>query len=444
MRRDYQIVVLGGGSGGISAARAAKRAGLSVAMVQDGPIGGECTFSGCVPSKVLIEAARQGLPYGSAHQRLKAVIAEIAEEENKNAFLEAGIDVFEARGRLGSEDGLLDTSLGVSLRYDHLILATGSTPMHPFIPGPSERYLTNENVFELVDTPKELVVVGGGAIGCELAQAYRRYGSKVTVLELSERLLPAEDYDASMLLGTVFRNEGIETIYKATVSAVREKADGTLELDLSNGDRLSASHILLATGRSPSTSSLNLEENGVSLDERGYVKVDRHLRTSKNNIYAVGDVTGIALLTHAADEMGRIAVHNITHPLRKRSFHPLDVPIVIFTDPEYARIGPSPSSIPNTSTKTVTFEIKDSDRAKITGRREGFIKLTVTRKSIFGYVGGGRVLSATIIGDRASELIHEVELARRSRMFAGRLAQTVHAYPSSSIALRQCAAKLFP
>jgi pyruvate/2-oxoglutarate dehydrogenase complex dihydrolipoamide dehydrogenase (E3) component len=256
MRRDYQIVVLGGGSGGISAARAAKRAGLSVAMVQDGPIGGECTFSGCVPSKVLIEAARQGLPYGSAHQRLKAVIAEIAEEENKNAFLEAGIDVFEARGRLGSEDGLLDTSLGVSLRYDHLILATGSTPMHPFIPGPSERYLTNENVFELVDTPKELVVVGGGAIGCELAQAYRRYGSKVTVVELSERLLPAEDYDASMLLGTVFRNEGIETIYKATVSAVREKADGTLELDLSNGDRLSASHILLATGRSPSTSKV--------------------------------------------------------------------------------------------------------------------------------------------------------------------------------------------
>jgi len=337
---------------------------------------------------------------------------------------------------------------GQSIRAKVVVVATGSRPAVPPITGlDAVDFLTNETVFDLEELPGSIAVLGGGAIGCELAQAFRRFGSKVQVVEGEDRLLPREEPEASAVLAGVFAAEGIGVHLGASVARV-EQADlgGAIRLERSDGSSICAEVLLVAVGRRPATAGLDAEAGGIELDERGFVRADRFLATSATSVYAVGDVTGRLLFTHAADEMGRLAVRNATARLGRfgrRAFDTSSIPWVTFCDPEIARVGLTEAEAVEAGGRVAFVPMSEVDRAIAAGRTEGFVKLIAGPRPLLRGTGGGRLLGATIVAPRAGEMIHEVALAMRTAMFTGRLAQAVHAYPTWSTSLRQAAAQFF-
>jgi pyruvate/2-oxoglutarate dehydrogenase complex dihydrolipoamide dehydrogenase (E3) component len=292
--------VIGGGAAGLGAARAAARAKARVLLVSDGEPGGDCTFYGCVPSKTLIESARQGMPYPKAAQRVRDVVARVAASENAEVLRREGIEVMLGRARLLSASQVAVG--GDRVQAGVIILATGSRPAVPPIPGlATARFLTNETVFDLPELPASLAVLGGGPVGCELAQAFARFGSRVTLVEAADRLLPREEPQASWTVGSVLVREGVDV--RTGVSVAKVGPDGRLRL--SGGDEIAAEWLLVAVGRAPVTEGLDLAAAGVATDAQGYVRTDDYLRTTAKGVCAVGDVTGRLLFTHAAYEMGR-------------------------------------------------------------------------------------------------------------------------------------------
>ncbi|MGH8995448.1 MAG: dihydrolipoyl dehydrogenase family protein [Acidimicrobiales bacterium] len=437
------LLVVGGGAAGIAAARAGVRRGRHTMLVQEGRIGGECTFTGCVPSKTLIEAAAAGLSFTEATARVRAAIEAIAAAEDAEALSAEGVEVVIGRGRL-----LGHRRIGVgtrTIRARRMVIATGSAPLVPQVPGLAESgYLTNETVFDLAELPASIIVLGGGAIGCELAQAFARLGAEVHLVEAAERLLPQEEPEASTTLEEVFSSEGIILHLRSTATrAERPEEGGPVHLTLADGSEVQADALLVAVGRRPTTDGLDAAEGGIDLDDRGYVKTDRYLATSVPGVYAAGDVTGRMAFTHAADEMGRLAVANAFGRLRRRCFDTAAIPWVTFCDPEVARVGMREPEAAGRGGRVAMVTMAEVDRAVAAGRPEGFVKLIAGPRSVLRWVGGGRLLGATIVAPRAGEMIHEVALAMRTGMFTGRLAQTVHAYPSWSTALRQAAAQFF-
>ena len=442
----YDLAVVGGGAGGLAAARAGARRGLRTVLVSDGPLGGDCTFTGCVPSKTLIEAAAQGLPFREAAARMRAVVARIAATEDAGALRRERVEVLEGRACFSGPRAFeVD---GRSIRARAVVLATGSRPVVPPIPGlDAVPFLTNETVFDLDELPASIAILGGGAIGCELAQAFRRLGSQVQVVEGEERLLPREEPEASAVLAEVFAAEGIGVHLGAGVHRVeRDGSGGGIRLVRSDGSGVAADALLVAVGRQPATAGLDVEAGGVELDRRGFVRTDRFLATTAPGVHAVGDVTGRLLFTHAADEMGRLAVRNATARLGRlgrRAFDASSVPWVTFCDPEVARVGLTEAQAAGRGGEVAFVPMSEVDRAIAAGRTEGFVKLIAGPRPVLRGTGGGRLLGATIVAPRAGEMIHEVALAMRTAMFTGRLAQTVHAYPTWSTGLRQAAAQFF-
>lgn len=441
MATEVDVAVIGGGAAGLAAARAASRRGRRTLLVSDGELGGECTFSGCVPSKTLIEAASQGLGFDEALERMRAVIARIAATENEEVLAREGIEVLRGRARFCGRR-ILSVN-GRSVKAKRVIIATGSYPALPPIPGLDAKCcLTNETVFQLTSLPRSIAVLGGGAIGCELAQAFRRFGARVELIEAEDRLLPRGDPEAGTVLARVFAAEGINLHLGKKVERVEWASPGVgVRLSASAGS-LRADLLLVAVGRRPATADLNAEEAGVELDERGFVRVDQHLASSAPGVYAAGDVTGRMLFTHAADEMGRLAVRNaFAWPLRS-SFPTQAVPWVTFTDPEVAQVGVTEADSPPGALVAVV-PMSGVDRALTAGRSEGFVKLIAAPRHLLGHAGGGKLVGATVVAPRAGEMIHEAALAIRTQMFTGRLAQTVHAYPTWSTAIRLAAAQFF-
>ena len=336
---------------------------------------------------------------------------------------------------------------GRGLRARRFVIATGSRLAVPPVPGLADiSYLTSETVFELEELPGRLAVVGGGAVGCELAQAFARLGSQVTVIEAGPRLLPAADPAASAIIGQVFRGEGI--CVRTGVAAGRVHHNGVgVTVHLASGEKVEAGRLLVAAGRLPATSGLGLQNAGVQLDQRGHLVTDRHLATTAPGIYAAGDATGRMPFTHAAHAMGRLAARNA---LRRSwsppgSFTTQTVPWVVFTDRGVAQVGrtePQAASV-QPGARVACLPIGEADRAVTAGQTEGFVKIISGRRRLLGNAGGGRVLGATIVAARAGEMIHEPALAMRTGMFTGRLAQTVHAYPTWSLAVQQTAAQFF-
>src|SRR6516225_4989552 len=331
---DHDLVVIGGGTAGLGAALAAAAAGARTLLVSEGEIGGECTFTGCVPSKTLIEAAARGATFPVAMAAVRRVVAAIAE-----VVAAEGIEVLRGRAVFVSP-GEISVD-GRVLRARRFIIATGSWPAVPPVPGLAEAgYLTNETVFGLDELPGRLTVLGGGAVGCELAQAFARLGSQVALIEAAPRLLPTADPAASQVVEGVFRAEGIRVRTGAAVASVKHNSDG-VTLCLASGEEAAGDQLLVATGRDPVTGHLGLAGAGVRLDKRGYVVTDRHLATTAPGIYAAGDVTGLMPFTHAAHAMGRLAARNA---LRHRwsppdAFATTAIPWVVFTDPEVAQVG---------------------------------------------------------------------------------------------------------
>jgi pyruvate/2-oxoglutarate dehydrogenase complex dihydrolipoamide dehydrogenase (E3) component len=440
MERD--LIVIGGGPGGMAAARAGARAGARTLLVQRGPIGGDCTFTGCVPSKALIEAAARGESFPEAMVAARRAVETIAATEDDDVFRRDGVDVLHAWASFRSPTELdVDGSVLTCRRF---VVATGTGPAVPSIEGLSElAYLTNENVFELEERPPALAVLGGGAVGCELAQAFGRLGSRVTVVEALDRLLPREEPETSEVIAEAFAAEGIDVRVGCKVVKVEPlEGKGAARLHVEGGETVVADRLLVAVGRRAATEGLGLEAAGV-VTERGFVKVDRHLASTATGIWAAGDVTGLLQFTHAADEMGRVAAANALARRARRTFDTSAIPWITFTSPEVGRVGLTEAQAAERDGRVAYLPMTEVDRAVVAGEILGFVKLIAGRRRLLGNVGGGRLLGATVVASRGGELIHEPVLAMSTKMFTGRLAQAVHAYPSWSMALRQAAAQFF-
>ena len=418
-------------------------------------IGGDCTFYGCVPSKALIEtahiahdlrhaqtegivAAAPAFDFAAVMRRRARIVDEIAADERDERFTGVGIDVIHERARFADEH-TLELEGGRRITGSRLIIATGSVPAVPEVAGlDAVRVLTNKTVFDLQRLPERLAVLGGGAVGLELAQAFRRLGSQVTVLELADRLLPQDEPEAGAAIAQVFAGEEIDVRLGATVTAVEERG---LELELLvDGTTIVCDELLVAAGRKASVDSLGLD---VEL-ERGYIKVDRHCQTSLPHVYAAGDITGGCQFTHVASHEGRIAGANAAGKRARRDERV--VPWVTFTDPEIAHVGLTESEARDRHRRVEThvYPMSRVDRARILERPAGFVKLVTAGRPLLGRTGGGVLVGAQIVGPRAGELIQECALAIRTRCFAGRLAQTIHAYPTMSVAVQQAEAQISP
>ena len=317
-------------------------------------------------------------------------------------------------------------------------------PALPPIPGLREADpLTNETVFQLARRPASLVIIGGGAIGCELGQAFARLGIRVTILEAAPRVLASEEPDASALITDVLCGEGVDVRVGVTIASAAREPNGETRLILGGGTTVSAEQLLVAAGRRPVTDGLDLHDHGVKIDQHGAIKTNEHLATTKAGIYAAGDVTGRLQLTHAANRMGIIAATNVLRHFPKSKFDTATIPTVVFTDPQIARVGITEAQAPTTRARVAELPMTEFERAIIEQRTEGFVKLIAGPRQLLGSLAGGRLLGATIVAPGAGEIIHEAALAIQTRMFTGRLAQNVHAYPTWSIAIQQAAAQFF-
>lgn len=454
---DYDLVVIGAGATGLAAARAARKAGRRVALVEAERPGGDCTHFGCVPSKALLEtarrvqAARSGPAYGftatvevdfaRVMQRVQDVIDDIEQDESPELLGRQGIDLLTGWAVVTGARSLEVDGRPVS--FDRLVVASGSRAFVPPIDGlDAVAYLDNKNVFALRELPGHLLVLGGGPIGMELAQAFRRLGSQVTVVESAPTLLGREEPEAQQVLRTVLEREGIAV--RTGAQAVRV-APGPV-LHLSDGTTVAGSHLLVAVGRTPSTAGLGLEQAGVAL-ERGRVVTDRHLRAAPT-VWAAGDCTSPLQFTHVGDEQGRLAARNAfagPGPVKRGTWDDRVVPAVTFTDPEIARVGLTEAqafaAYGDRAVVSTAWD-RDGDRARTAGETDGFVKLI----ALPGRVGGlltGKLVGMTAVGPMAGELIAEGALSMRAGTIVGRLAQTVHAYPTWSLTTRYAAAQFF-
>jgi pyruvate/2-oxoglutarate dehydrogenase complex dihydrolipoamide dehydrogenase (E3) component len=456
--KRFDVVVIGGGAAGITASLAARSTGASVALVEREPrLGGDCTFYGCVPSKALLEiakivhqarhAAGEGIlacvpeiDFAQIAARSRRIVDEIAADERDERFERAGITLIHGEASFLSPHELeVD---GKRVGGKQFVVATGSEPALPPLPGIHRvPYLTNRTIFGLERLPRCLLVLGGGATGLELAQAFRRFGSKVVVVETLERLLPKEEREAGEVMAEVLRGEGVDLRLGTEAVAARSE-NGEIALSLEEGE-LRGDALLLAVGRRGSVTGLGVEPLGVHLD-RGYVRVDRRARTSVAHIFAAGDVTGGLQFTHVASHEGRVAGLNAAG--KRAKIDERVAPWVTYTDPEIARVGLTENEARerHDGVEVVIYPMSRVDRARIAERAVGFVKLVTARRRILGRAGGGELVGAQIVGPGAGELIQECALAMQTRCFAGRLTQTIHPYPAMTLAVQQAAAQLFP
>ncbi|MDQ6899556.1 MAG: NAD(P)/FAD-dependent oxidoreductase [Candidatus Dormibacteraeota bacterium] len=439
MSDEYDLVVIGAGSAGLSAAGFAVQLGARTALVEAERIGGDCTWTGCVPSKALLHAARiahemrtadlYGLPVCAPSIDVRAVLFRVKEAVERVYELEsperlraAGVDV-----RLGTARFLdphtVEVEGGRRLQAKHFLLCTGARPRLPAVPGlAAVPHLTYRDIFDLTELPRRLAVLGGGPTGCELGQAFQRLGSQVTLLEAAEHLLPETDPAAGKLLRDVFTCEGMEV---RPATSVLSAAGGPAGVVLStSAGEVTADRLLVAAGRTPFTAGLDLHRAGVDLTGAA-VKVNRKLQTSQPHIYAAGDVTGSFQLTHYAGWQAFQAVRNILLPGGVQGTRKA-VPWAVFTDPEVAQVGELRGSCRD-------WPVARVDRAQVTGRRSGLIRVYLD--------GRGRINGALICLEAAAELINELSLAMQSGTKWAQVAATIHTYPSYGIALQQLAAR---
>ncbi|OGP84756.1 MAG: mercuric reductase [Deltaproteobacteria bacterium RBG_13_65_10] len=369
--------------------------------------------------------------FGAVMARMRRIRAEISHHDSVDRFTkELGVDVFLGNAHFSGPD-TVDVN-GQTLRFKRAVVATGARPVHPSIEGLSETgFLTNETIFSLTQRPRRLAVIGGGPIGCELAQAFRRLGSEVTIVEMGPQFLPREDPDAAQILADAFRREGIEVRLGTLLKQVK-KRDGEKHLTLSREDStesLAVDEILVGVGRAPNVEGLDLEAVGVAYDGQG-VRVNDRLQTSNPRIYAAGDICLSTKFTHAADFTARIVIQNALF-LGRKKHSALTLPWCTYTDPEIAHVG-TYADIQAQGLPVDTFvrPLREVDRALADGEEEGFVKIHVRR-------GTDRILGATIVARHAGEMISEISVAMAGGVGLSRLAQVIHPYPTQAEAIRQ-------
>ncbi len=446
----WDLLVIGGGTAGLVAARTASSFGAKVLLVERDRTGGDCLWTGCVPSKALLSAAhaaadarsagRYGVDIGNVQidfprvmNHVRRAITAIEPVDSPAALRGDGVRV--ARGNLRLLDKETAEVDGEKVTFRQAIVATGSAPVLPPIPGLADAEpLTSDNVWSLTTLPARLLVLGGGSIGCELGQAFARLGSAVTIVEAAPRLLIREDADAASVLASALAGDGL-TVRTAVAVTKVSGAGGSWSAELADGSEVGFDRILVAVGRRPRTAGLGLEQAGIDTDARGYVKVDQRLRTTNPRVWAAGDVTGHPAFTHVAGVHGSLAGSNAALGLR-RTVSLNAIPRVTFTQPEIAAVGVSTE--PSHDTKH-TIRHSDVDRAVAEGQRAGFTRLAFDAK--------GRVIGATIVGPRAGESLAEVVLAIHQGLRGRDVAGAIHPYPTYSdgvwkVAIEQVQAQL--
>jgi pyruvate/2-oxoglutarate dehydrogenase complex dihydrolipoamide dehydrogenase (E3) component len=450
----YNLVVIGAGTAGLITAAVAAGLRARVALIERHLMGGDCLNVGCVPSKGLIRASRivaearrsaefgLGVPpgaeadFGAAMTRMRHIRARISAVDSAARFRdELGVDVFLGSARFLGPDAV--EVAGRALRFRKAVVATGARAVAPPVAGLAEAgYLTNETLFELTERPRRFAVIGAGPIGCEMAQAFRRFGSEVFLLDRAPQVLPREDADAAEIVQNRLRVEGIQLELGCRLERV-EVRDGEKILRIVCADggsrEIAVDEILVAVGRAPNVEGLGLEAAGVEVDARGGVVVDDRLRTRNRRIYAAGDVCMDWKFTHAADAAAKIAVQNaLFFPSKKLSS--LVMPWCTYTDPEVAHVGLYAHEAAARGIATDTFEVPltEVDRAVADGEEDGFVKVHVKK-------GTDRILGATIVAAHAGEMISEVTLAIVGKLGLGTILNTIHPYPTQAEGIKRVA-----
>ena len=443
-RPEFDIVVIGGGAGGLVVAAGGASLGAKVALVEKHKMGGDCLNYGCVPSKTLLKSAkiahqmrtadRWHIPSHApqpdmAHvmERVAEVIAGIAPNDSVERFEGLGVDVILGDGRFTGPDRFEVN--GRTLTARTFVIATGSRPGVPPIPGlDAVSYLNNESLFSLREPVPSLIVIGGGPIGCEMAQAFRRLGSEVSLVDMAAGILPREDGDLSRIVLEQMQHDGVRFYFNAKIARV-DAADGSaraVRLSIKDGDGidrvLEATHLLVAAGRRVNIEGLGLEAAGVEVD-KGRIKSDATLRTTNPRIYVCGDVAGGAQFTHIAGHHAGVVLRHAIFRLwwAKPSVH---IPWCTYTDPELARIGLSEDEAKKSGVehRVYRFGFDEIDRARAEGETEGFAKVITDPK--------GKILGASIVGPHAGDVIAEYVLAVNKGMKLNELAGITHIYPT--------------
>ncbi len=448
----YNLVVIGAGTAGLISAAGAAGLGAKVALIERHLMGGDCLNVGCVPSKGVISASRAlfnarnsaafgvlggkyiGCDFAAAMERMRRLRSDISQHDSAYRFRdELGVDVFIGQGSFAGPDCV--EVAGKKLYFKKAAVCSGARASAPPVPGLTETgYLTNETVFSLTALPPRLAVIGAGPIGCELAQAFARFGSRVTLIELGSQILGREDGDAAEILHTVFVREGIDLQLGVRIIGVEKRgSEKVLKLER-NGQTIevAADEILVGVGRAPNIEGLELEKAGIAYDKTG-VRVNDSLQTSNPNIYAAGDICSTYKFTHTADALARILIANALFMGRQKT-SALTIPWCTYTDPEIAHVGmyERDAQDKGIEVSTLTVPMSDIDRAMLDGDSEGFARVHLRK-------GTDKILGATIVARHAGEMINEFSLAITNGLGISAIAKTIHPYPTQAEVIKRLA-----
>lgn len=449
----YNIVVIGAGTAGLITAVVSASLGAKVALVEQHLMGGDCLNVGCVPSKGIIRAARAwadlrnvgefgiGIPSGVTYDfsaimsRMRRLRARISYNDSAHRYAKLGVDVFLGQGRFtGTATIEVEGTAGNrTLRFARAAICTGARASAPSIPGLKEAgYLTNESVFSLTVLPGRLAVIGAGPVGCEMAQAFARFGSRVSLIEAMHGILPNEDRDAAHVVEQQMAKDGVTLLCCGQELQIAKTAEGKRLIGTSHGRPydVTVDEILVGVGRAPNVEGMGLEKAGVKYDAGG-VKVNSRLQTSNPKIFAAGDVCSRFRFTHAADAMAQIVVQNalIPHPfgLGYASADSLLIPWCTYTEPEIAHVGmyEKDATAKGIEVETYTFNLNEVDRAILDGQENGFARIHVRK-------GTDKILGATIVAAHAGDLINEFSVVMKAAKGARTIAGTIHPYPTQA------------
>ena len=446
----YNLVVIGAGTAGLVTAAGAAGLGAHVALIEKHFMGGDCLNVGCVPSKGLIRASRawanvrnagefgvqlpDGVTYdfGTAMARMRKLRAQISPTDSVERFQRLGVDVFLGTGRfIGSNAVEVD---GAVLPFKRAVIATGARAAALPIPGLADtRYLTNETLFSLTELPARLAVIGAGPIGCEMAQAFARFGSTVTVFEKAHRILIRDDDEGADIVKRSMAKDGVRFICNAALLKIESHGSEKVVTYSADGNtaQLTADEILVSIGRAPNIEALNLDAIGVSYDPNIGVNVNERLQTSNPNIFAAGDICSAYKFTHAADAMARIVIANTLFHGRQTTTA-LTIPWCTYTEPEIAHVGLSAEDAraKGHNVHTFTWPLADNDRAVLDGETEGFARVHVQKKN-------GNILGATIVAANAGDMISHLTLAMTNGLGINAIAKTIHPYPTQAEVIKR-------
>jgi len=450
--KRYNLVVIGAGTAGLVTAAGAAGLGAKVALVEKHLMGGDCLNVGCVPSKALLSAARAAaavrgagefgvegtenvrVNFGRVMERMRRLRAGISKHDSADRFRELGVDVFLGAAEFDS-CGCVIRIGDRELHYKKAVICTGARAAVPPIPGLEDvDYLTNETIFSLTELPPRLAVVGAGPIGCEMAQAFARFGSQVWLIEATHGILPKEDADAADRVKQSLLADGVTLLCCGKRTQI-SKTDAGIRITLGSHDNdydLTVDRLLVAVGRAPNVEHLGLEAAGVEYDPRTGVKVNDKLQTTNKSIFAAGDICSRYQFTHAADFMARIVIQNALLPFFRAKASALTIPWCTYTSPEIAHVGLSERDATerNVPIDTFTQELSEVDRAILDGETAGFVKVHVAK-------GTDRIKGATIVAAHAGDLISEITLAMQHGIGLKKIGGTIHPYPTQAEAIRK-------